>query len=166
MCAGTPDVMYAGTGMGYGRVVEQAGSGIWKTTDRGETWFQLQSTANGQLLEAINRIVVDPANPNLVLACSNDSFSHLGPKGGVRKSGIFRSTDGGGSWTQVFNPDAVFGTVTDNRVQQIIATPGNFNVLYAAVNEVGVIKSTNRGLTWTVSANNFALPSDIGVPHR
>ena len=162
--ASNPNVLYAGTGMGYGRIVDLKGSGIWKSVDRGESWFQLAATADGQILEAINRIVVDPNNENILLACSNDGFSHLGPKGGVRKSGIFRSSDGGQSWSRVFDPEAVFGSVPDNRVQQIIATPGNFNLLYASVNEVGVVKSTDGGLTWSVSADYFALPSDIGNP--
>jgi len=161
MAASNHDVIYAGTGMGYGRIVDLAGSGIWKSTDRGETWQQLATTANGQLLQAINRIVVDPNNENIVLACSNDGFSYLATKEGERKSGIFRSTDGGASWTQIFDPDPVLGTETDNRIQQIIANPKNFNTLYASVNEVGVIKSTDAGKTRFVSAANFALPPAV-----
>jgi hypothetical protein len=164
MCASQPDVMYAGTGMGYGRIVDLEGSGIWKTLDRGETWTQLASTADGQILPAINRIVVDPANPDVLVVCSNSTFSHLGTKGGSRVSGIFRSTDGGANWTQTFFPDAVFGTTTDNRVQQIVADPTNFQRLYATVNEVGVVRSIDGGQNWLVSADDFALPSDIGVP--
>ncbi len=159
-----PDVIYLGTGMGYGRVVELVGNGVWKSVDHGETWTQLPSTANGELLEAINRIVVDPNDENVVLVCSNDSFAHLYAKGGVRKSAIFKSTDGGQSWRQVYDPDLALGTTTDNRVQQIIANPQNFNTLFASVNEVGVIKSTDAGETWQISANNFALPGDVGNP--
>ncbi len=159
-----PDVFYVGTGMGYGRVVDLEGSGIWKSTDHGDSWFQLQSTANGELLEAVNRLVVDPNDENVVLACTNDSFSHLGVEEGPRKSGIFRTADGGTTWTQVFDPESMFGSATDNRVQQIIADPTNFNNLYATVNEVGVVKSTNGGISWQVSADNFALPSDVGNP--
>ena len=162
MAGSNHDVIYAGTGMGYGRVVDLAGSGVWKSTDHGETWFQLQSTANGELMQAINRIVVDPDDENMVLVCSNDTYTWGATKGGTRRSGIFRSTDGGISWTQVFDPDAVLGTRTDNRIQQIIANPKNFNTLYATVNEVGVIKSTDRGLNWFISADYFALPRDIG----
>jgi len=162
VAASNHNIMYAGTGMGFGRVVDLAGSGVWKSTDHGETWFQLQSTANNELLAAINRIVVDPNNENVVLVCSNDDYTSFGPNGGERKSGIFRTSDGGNTWTQVYDPDISLGTATDNRIQQIIANPQNFNTLYAAVNEVGVIKSTNGGLTWFVSANNFALPQDIG----
>ena len=100
----------------------------------------------------------------MVLACSNDSFAHLYIIGGVRKSGIFKTIDGGQTWTQVYDPDLALGGTTDNRVQQIIANPENFNTLYASVNEVGVIKSIDAGETWSVSANNFALPSDVGNP--
>jgi len=164
MCASRPEVMYAGTGMGYGRIVDLEGSGIWKSMDRGETWTQLASTADGQILTAINRIVVDPANPDILVVCSNTTFSHLGTKGGERSSGIYRSTDGGASWTRTLNPDLLFGNTTDNRVQQIVADPTNFQRLYATVNEVGVVRSTNGGLTWSVSASNFALPSDVGNP--
>lgn len=159
-----PDVLYAGTGMGYGRVVEITGSGVWKSTDHGESWFQLASTANGELLQAINRIVVDPNDENVVLVASNDTFSHLTPRGGTRRSAIFRSGDGGNSWQTVFDADAVLGTTTDNRVQQIVSHPEDFSRLYAAVNEVGVIRSLDAGQTWSVVANDFALPGDIGVP--
>ncbi|UCD37949.1 MAG: T9SS type A sorting domain-containing protein [Fidelibacterota bacterium] len=162
-CASDPDVMYVGTGMGYGRIADLSGSGIWKSTDHGETWFQLESTANGELLDAINRIVVDPDDADNVLVCSNDAYTSISPRGGIRISGIFRSTDGGGSWTQVYDPDSALGTATDNRIQQIIANPGNFRTLYASVNEVGVIKSTDGGRTWFVSADDFALPDEIGI---
>ena len=162
MAGSNHNTLYAGTGMGFGRLVDLAGSGVWKSTDRGENWFQLSSTANGQVLLAINRLVIDPQNENVVVLCSNDDYTSFGPNGGERVSGIFKTTDGGTSWTQTFDADAFFGTATDNRVQQIVANPMNFNTLYATVNEVGVIKSTDAGNTWAVSAANFANPADIG----
>jgi hypothetical protein len=157
-----PDVMYLGTGMGYGRVVDLEGSGIYKSIDHGETWLQLASTADGELLEAINRIIIDPLDENRLLACSNNSYTSTGPNGGDRQSAIFKSDNGGTSWVQVFDPDNFFGSNTDNRVQQLIANPDNFDEMYATVNEVGVVKSIDGGDTWTVSADNFALPADIG----
>ncbi len=164
MAASNHDVLYVGTGMGYGRVVDLEGSGVWKSTDRGESWQQLAATANGELLGGINRLVVDPEDENIVLVCSNNSFAHVNPQQGNRRSGIFRSSDGGASWTQVFDAQTQLPSNSDNRIQQIIATPGNFDVLYAAVNEVGVLKSTDAGLSWNISAGDFALPSGIGIP--
>ena len=173
ICQSNPEVMYVGTGMGYGRIVDLAGSGIWKSIDHGETWFQLESTANDELLDAINRIVVDPQNPDIVLACSNGHTSHLGPKSGVngnygsqRKSGIFRSEDGGVTWTKVFDGDEEIDPNRDNRVQQILPDPTDFNILYATVNEGGVIKSTDKGLTWSLTSGQFTRSQHIGVPQR
>ena len=166
-----PNVIYVGTGMGYGRIVDLPGSGIWKSVNGGDSWQQLQSTANGQLFAAINRIIVDPNDENIVLACSNGFSSHLGPKpkvngtyGEDRKSGIFRSTDGGLSWNQVYDPDAVLGTSTDNRVQQLLPDPNDFNIIYATVNEVGILKSIDAGLTWTLLSGDFVPSINIGVP--
>ena len=162
-----PNVIYVGTGMGYGRVVDITGTGVWKSVDGGDSWRQLEATADGQVFGAINRIVVDPNDEEILLLASNNSFAHLSADEGdpARTSGIFRSTDGGSTWSQVFDPDAVLPTDRDNRVQQIIATPGDFNRLYASVNEVGVVRSTDAGLTWEISADNFADSLDIGNPN-
>jgi len=163
MAESNHDVIYVGTGMGYGRVIDLAGSGVWKSTDRGESWTQLSSTKDGQLLPAINRLVIDPNDEDIVVLCSNGDYTSFGPNGGSRESAIFKTTDGGQTWKKVFDSDSFFGNRTDNRVQQIISNPKNFNTLYAAVNEVGVIKSTDAGESWTISADNFARPQDIGT---
>jgi len=162
MAESNHDVIYVGTGMGYGRTVDLSGNGVWKTVDNGETWTNLPSTANGELLPAINRIIVDPNDENIVLVCSNGDYTSNGPNDGSRESGIFRSVDGGDSWTQVYDPETIFGSTTDNRIQQIIANPDDFNEIYGAVNEIGVIKSSDGGLTWSTVADNFADPADIG----
>ena len=60
MSQSNPDIIYAGTGEGFGNVDQIDGSGIWKSTDRGVTWEQLASTANSPEFENIMRIIVDP----------------------------------------------------------------------------------------------------------
>jgi len=42
------------------------------------------------------------------------------------------------------------------KVLQIVATPGNFNVLYGSIDEKGVIKSTDAGDTWFLSSTGLA----------
>lgn len=130
-----PDVIYAGTGEGFFNLDAINGDGVFKSVNGGASWMQLAATANNVNFQNVNRIIVHPDNPNLVLACTNTGrFS-------ASRSAIMRSTNGGGSWSQVY--------ASANRVQQLVFTPGNFNVQYAAVNGVGVLKSTNGGMTWT-----------------
>ncbi|MCX6135066.1 MAG: T9SS type A sorting domain-containing protein [Ignavibacteriales bacterium] len=135
MAASNHLVIYAGTGEGFGNTDAIRGDGIWKSTNRGETWTQLASTASNTDFSYVNRVIVDPANANVVFAATN--------------TGIFRSTDGGSTWTAVYSSGGNGGSF---RIQQIIANPQNFNTLYATRNSNGVLKSRDRGLTWSASS--------------
>src|SRR5579871_1318202 len=85
-----PDIVYAGTG---DPIQGSLGNGMWKSSDAGKTWrhIGLEDTVK------ITSIVVDPADPALVLASAfGDSTRHGG--------GVYRSTDGGQSWNSVLKP--------------------------------------------------------------
>lgn len=131
------DIIYAGTGEGWGSSSGFIkGSGIYKSTDRGESWSLLSSTAQNDDFQMVNRLVVDPLDPEVVLAAtSNDAKNAL-----AFTSGIFKSIDGGATWTKKFSGQSW--------VQQIVSTPGDFNTLYATVRSNGVFKSTDAGETW------------------
>lgn len=144
-----PDVIYAGTGEGFFNIDAISGDGIFKSTDHGETWTQLIGTANLPGFQNVNRIVVDPENENLLLVCANSVFQNS-----EGSSGIFRSSDGGMRWTQVYDSGS-------RPIQQIIANPENFNTLYASVNGQGVIKSNDAGLTWAVASSGINAPRRI-----
>lgn len=131
-----PDVLYAGTGEGYGNADAIDGDGIWKTTDRGATWMQLAFTASSEQFRAVNRLVVDPNDADVVVAATNE--------------GLFRTADGGATWTQVLARPQ--GNV-DGRLQQVAAHPDDFNILYATANGLGVFQSMDAGLTWTLVFN-------------
>ncbi|HTY39126.1 MAG TPA: hypothetical protein VMH23_18550, partial [Bacteroidota bacterium] len=135
MAASNHTVLYAGTGEGFGNTDAIRGDGVWKSTDKGETWKQLPGTASNTDFSYVNRLLVDPANENIVLAATN--------------TGIFRSVDGGGTWTSVYPSGGNGGTY---RIQQIIANPQNFNTIYATRNGKGVLKSVDRGRTWNASS--------------
>ena len=130
-------VIYAGTGEFVSSVFSAIGNGIFRSTDNGATWSHLLSTANNPDFSIVTRVIVDPANANTILASTVPSNLKLGT------SAIMRSTNGGVSWTKVAETNGSF--------EQIIATPGNFSVQYAAENSVGVWKSIDGGLTWTLS---------------
>jgi len=119
MGTSNPNVIYAGTGEGFFNVDQVDGSGIWKSMDGGATWEQLTATANNPDFQNIMRLIVDPSNENVVLAATavGRNFVSNPPSGG-----IFRSNDGGVSWTRGYNsgPDI---PGSENDVQQIIANP-------------------------------------------
>lgn len=140
MAPSNHDVIYLGTGEGFFNLDAIDGDGIWKSTDRGLNWFQLSSTVainqSSQNFQNINRIVVDPTNADVVFAATN--------------SGIYRSTDGGSSW------GTSYAATLGQRVQHLVANPLNFNTLYAGVNPAGVLKSTNRGVSWVSASSGFS----------
>ncbi|MBK8167555.1 MAG: hypothetical protein IPK64_16545 [bacterium] len=146
-----PDVMYAGTGESFYSVDVINGNGILKSTDRGETWTQLGSTLDDYRFNNISRILVSPTDANLVLASTT-----VGRYKGAYEptSNIFRSTNGGASWT-VVHTEAGTGVFGDPRVLQLVADPNNFNIQYAGVYGGGIRKSTNGGLTWTTINNGI-----------
>lgn len=150
-CPSNPNIMYAGTGESFFSVDVINGNGILKSTDRGETWTPLASTINDVRFNNISRIIVSPTDANLVLA-STTVGRYKGSLGA--SSNIFRSTDGGATWTAVYTEPGT-GVLADKRVLQIIADPSNFNIMYAGVYGDGVRKSTNAGLTWTTINNGI-----------
>ncbi len=136
MSAANPDVIYAGTGEALNPPHAIAGTGIWKTTNRGETWEPLQSTINNSDFSSVWRIVVNPDDENELLVCT------AGPPGpGSPESFILKSTDGGETWEEKYVSNG-------NPIQQIIAAPSDFSVQYAGINSTGIIKSVDAGETW------------------
>jgi len=133
LCLSNPDIIYAGTGEGFYNGDAIIGDGVMKTTDGGINWAQIPSTAYHSGFRYVNRIIVDPDHPDTVLAATN--------------SGIYRSTDGGGSWTMTFS---------SGRIQQIICNPQNFQTQYMTYNSVGVYKSVDGGINWTAASADFS----------
>ncbi len=141
MAASNHNVIYAGTGEGFFNVDQIDGSGIWKTTDKGATWSQTTGSANNPDLQNITRLIVDPADENTLVVSATPGF-YYNASNPPNNSGIFRSTDGGTSWTKVYDAGA------GGSVEDLISNPENFNTQYATVNSVGVIKSIDGGMTW------------------
>ena len=127
-----PDIIYAGTGESFSNLGAVNGDGMFKSVDGGDTWTHLESTTNITGLHNINRVIVDPSNPDILLACGN-GFPPF-------ESGIYKSVNGGISWSKNFKGTA--------RVQQIIADPNDFNIQYATINNQGIVKSVDGGDTW------------------
>jgi len=125
--------IYLGTGEGFGNIDAIRGDGIWKSTDRGENWSQLASTTRNTSFAYVNRIIVSPSDENILVVATN--------------TGIFRSVDGGSSWTTSYT--------SSGRIQQVIASPQDFNLQYATRNSLGVLRSTDAGVSWFVSSSGL-----------
>jgi photosystem II stability/assembly factor-like uncharacterized protein len=145
-----PDTIYVGSGQPEPRYDVSAGRGVYKSTDGGRSW-----TAVG--LEAtrhIGDIWVDPRDPNVVVVAA---LGHL--FGANPERGIYRSRDGGRSWTHSLEIDEKTGAVS------LAADPRDPDLLYAATWQArvwpwlsyfqpvrgegsGVYRSTDGGVSW------------------
>ncbi|KAA3620162.1 MAG: T9SS C-terminal target domain-containing protein [Calditrichaeota bacterium] len=152
MAESNPDIMYVGTGEGFGNTDQVDGSGIWKSTDRGQTWDQLASTANNDNFDNVTRMVVDPANPDIVVVTTAPGFNLITNQ----KSLILRSENGGISWTTVYES----GT---GDLEDLVVNPLNFNTQYASVSGSGVVKSIDGGKTWNDSSTNIGSVGRIEI---
>ena len=145
MAPSNSSVIYVGTGEGsfQNSSTSGNGAGIFKSIDKGLTWTQLASTTDASSFANVTRLVVDPNDENVLVASTVSPNMREFPEA----SGIYRSTDGGTTWTNTYSsPLDAFDRAAD--VQTLVATPGNFNVQYASIRGTGVIKSVDGGQTW------------------
>jgi photosystem II stability/assembly factor-like uncharacterized protein len=113
-----PNIVWAGTGEAFIRSHISVGEGMFKSTDAGKTWTRVGLEKTGR----IARVLIDPVNPNIVLACA---LGHAyGPQ---PERGVFRTTDGGGTWDRVLFVDENTGC------SDIAMDPSNPRILFAGM---------------------------------
>jgi hypothetical protein len=123
-----PQVMWVGS----------VGGGIWKTTDGGASWQPLDDFMANL---AVSTLAIDPTNPNVLYAGTGEGFYN---PDSLRGAGIFKTTDGGATWTQLSstaNSDFEY-------VNRLSISPSNSQVLLAATG-TGMFRSTDGGTNWT-----------------
>src|SRR5713226_3215145 len=91
-----PRVLYVGSGEADMRSDIAQGDGMYKSVDGGKTWTKIGLADTQQ----VGRILVDPRDPSRVLVAA---LGH--PYGPNAERGVFRSTDGGGTWRKVLFKD-------------------------------------------------------------
>src|SRR5437660_7317998 len=113
-----PNVIYVGSGEGLRRPDLSTGDGIYKSTDAGRSWQHL-GLRDGQQIAAI---IVDPHDANRLFVAV---LGH--PYGPNPERGIFRSVDGGQSWSKVLYKDENTGGV------DLAVDPANAQTVYAVM---------------------------------
>ncbi|HUO32705.1 MAG TPA: hypothetical protein VMU80_26060, partial [Bryobacteraceae bacterium] len=97
-----PDILYAGSGETDIRSDIAFGDGVYKSTDAGKTWTNVGLRDTRQ----IGRILIHPTNPDIVYVAA---LGHAyGPN---EERGVFRTTDGGRTWTKVLYKGPDIGAV-------------------------------------------------------
>lgn len=157
---GRTHTWYVGTGEFRGSTTNNTrwgafyrGDGVYKSTDNGESWSLLPSTISGtpQITDAFDfvwNVVINPAN-----ALQDEVFA-------ATWSGIYRSTDGGGSWS-LSQPSDTAAALTAGFATDVAVT--STGIVYAFTQENGsprIWRSTD-GVAWTdIKPANF--PTSTG----
>ncbi|MCB0665882.1 MAG: glycosyl hydrolase, partial [Saprospiraceae bacterium] len=120
--------------------------GVYKSTDGGKTWKAVLTIDEHT---GINEVVMDPRNPNILYASALQRRRHVFTYiGGGPGSGIYKSMDGGETWTKANKglPSVDLGRIG------LSISPANPEIIYAIVEAAedkgGFYCSTNRGASW------------------
>jgi photosystem II stability/assembly factor-like uncharacterized protein len=147
-----PDhVFVAALGHAYGRNEER---GVFRTTDGGKHWDKVLYISDKT---GVHDIAWDPNNPRILYAAAWETQRHPHALwSGGEQSGIWRSTDGGDTWSEITrNPgmsdDAVLGKIG---VAASPARPGRVWAVVEAENGGGLYRSDDYGDTWTLLNGN------------
>lgn len=158
-----PDVIYVGSGEGLHRPDLSTGNGVYKSEDAGKTWTHL-GLQDGQ---QIPKIAIDPKNPDRIFVAV---LGH--PYGPNKERGIYKSEDGGKTFTNVLFVDENTGG------DDVAIDPNNTDIIFATLwqsqegpwengewsgTNGGIYKSTDGGNTWKKLSKN--LPNNMVQAH-
>lgn len=165
----TGNTIYVGTGeaniCGSGCV---AGVGIYKSTDGGKTWSSLGKAELGG--KGIGQIVIKPGDANTIYVGTTTALRGMSsvccagvtrPVPGAAKWGLYKSTNGGTTWSFIHNgsTDATtctgsltefqnVGVCSPRGVRHVLLDPTAPNIVYASSYARGIWRSPDGGTTW------------------
>ncbi len=144
-----PNIIYVGTGEANagGGINDYDGDGIYKSNDRGKTWF----TKGLHRIGNVGKVAIDPQNDTIVYVAAMGSIVASSTKGG-----IYKTNDGGLNWEKIFSISNKSGAI------DLVIDPINPDIIYAAMWEryrtlgrnifggetSGIYKSTDAGQNW------------------
>jgi photosystem II stability/assembly factor-like uncharacterized protein len=149
-----PDIVYVAA---MGRLFSDGGQGgIFKTTDGGQTWQQklFVSDSTGAI-----DVVINPEHPDTVYAAMWERIRRPNRRSyGGATSGIYRSTDGGDTWTELTN--GLPGQAEQKGRIGIDLCQNDPEILYAVYADQtgyfqGIYRSANNGDSWVKKDNGI-----------
>src|ERR1051325_2066669 len=114
----SPEIVWVGTGEGNVRNSMSVGNGVYKSMDGGKTWQHLGLDKT----ERIYRIVLHPRDPNIAWVAAMGQAWGQNPE-----RGVFKTTDGGTTWTNVLYSNERSGAA------ELVIDPANPNKLFASL---------------------------------
>jgi hypothetical protein len=149
------------------------GEGLYKSTDGGDTWTGPYG-ASAFRGRGVGSIAIDPRNANVIYASSTFSLHGMSSVccsgiqritiPGAKMWGVYKSTDGGATWTYIHggsanaadcataDPALVAANATPctpRGVRQVVLDPSNADIVYSTSYARGVWRSNDGGATWT-----------------
>ncbi|MDQ2663918.1 MAG: glycosyl hydrolase [Candidatus Eremiobacteraeota bacterium] len=148
VAASNPRVIYAGTGESDIRGDFDTGDGMYRSSDAGKTWHY----AGLRDSHTTSSLAIHPNDPNVVYAASMGHVFKSNPE-----RGVFKTTDGGKTWTKTLFVDDKTGAI------DVVMDPHDPRVLYASMWQAqrlpwkltsggpgsGLYKTTDAGAHWT-----------------
>jgi photosystem II stability/assembly factor-like uncharacterized protein len=130
------NIVYAACGVSYRSTDE--GRGVWKSTNGGNTWTHVLQNVNFSGNDDIRWggecLLIDPVSPETIYA-------------GGRESGVYKSTNGGGTWNIIAPSNVVTGNISTIALRP--GTTGNTAELWVgSQGNAGVWRSVNGGTSW------------------
>ena len=156
-----PNIIYVGTGDNLLGRNSYAGTGVFKSTDGGDTWQNVGLNDTHH----IGRVVIDPKNPDAVYVAA---LGHLYSYNEER--GLFKTSDGGKTWDKILYVNEKTGVV------DVAIDPSDSNILYASAWETirkpwsfqesgkgsGLYKTVDGGKSWKKLLNGFPQGEHVG----
>jgi hypothetical protein len=169
--------LYAGTGEPNAAVDNEAGLGLFKSTDGGDHWTHLAAvtttavsgayTGDAFFNRSINSVVIDPRDSNTIYVGTSSAVRGVssvlsggvgGPPAPLPTRGVFKSTDGGATFTLLNNQTVVGGLpapppgglpVPLRGVTNVVLDPTDPDTIYVGQYQQGIWRSNDAGATWT-----------------
>lgn len=148
-----PDILWVGTGEANNRQSSSFGDGVYKSEDGGRTFTHVGLRET----QSIARVIAHPGDADVAWVAANGHLFGANPE-----RGVFKTTDGGESWSHVLSVDE------DTGATDLVIDPSNPNTLFAATYQrrrtaccfvgggpgSGIWRSDDGGESWTRLSGN------------